>query len=271
MNPVSLLSEIVAHGGKVNSDFCDSDAFETLVRQKLLREAGVVGAVVCEGCDTPHSAPVVYEGEKYGFYCPDLGFAALEPATITAYAPNLPELVQLLAEAFECRQRKTSIISGQTWRIGRVETAQASVMLYLHPALQSEDDVRDLLSALGREPRSDWRLVVTAAGGLPVKGLVSVPLDELVEIDTETGDLRIIADPGTLAGVPRKNLGGRPSESGPLFVRILEERIASGEALEGRNKEAEAAMEVFAKRHPKHEALSRSRAREYVTKVRNGR
>lgn len=66
-------------------------------------------------------------------------------------------------------------------------------MLYFHPRLQTEDDVRDLQSSLSREPRSDRVLVVTAQGSFALEGVSVVRLDDLVEVDLETGNLLGIA------------------------------------------------------------------------------
>lgn len=269
MSAAALLCAIIAQGGKVTSDFYHGDrGFAALVRHGFLREAGVLTSVVCDQCDAPHSAQVVYEGGKTGYFCPELGFTPLPPELSTAFLPDMALLVGRLADTFECRQRKTSILYGLTWRIGAARVASTQVMLYFHPTVKSEDDAHDLQNALSREVRSDWRLVVTSQGTFPVGGCTSVQLDDLIEIDTQTGALHTIADFGTLAGVPRKNTGGRPSEHGPMISRIIEERIANGMALEGRNKEAEAVLKLFVQHSPKEKAPSISSVRDYVTKAR---
>lgn len=272
MSAATLLCEIIAQGGKVASNFYIGDRdFAALVTYGFLREEGVLASVVCDECDAPHSALVVYEDDGYCYFCPELGFLPLDTAYLTAILPDIPTLISRFVDVFACRQRKSSSLYGQTWRIGMVETAAASVMVYFHPTLDTEDDARDLQSALAREARSEWRLVVTAQGTLPMDGIAVVHLDDLVEIDTENGALRAIADLGILAGVPRKNLGGRPSVHGPMILNIIEERIGNGEALRGRNKEADAVLDLFARRNPREKAPSRSSVRDYVTKVRTGR
>ena len=173
-----------------------------------------------------------------------------DPKHLTAYLPDVPLLVNRLAEAFECRQRKSSSLHGRTWRIGAVTTASAPVMLYFHPTLESDDDARDLQNALGREARSDWRLVVTSQGSFPIEGCTHVRLDDLVEIDVASGALRPIADPGILAGVPRKNTGGRPSEHRHLLKPMIEERIQTGESAQSVNAEARAVRAAFQAKYP---------------------
>lgn len=271
MSAVSLLCEIIAQGGRLASDYYSSDqAFDALVTHGFLSKAGVLASVVCDDCDAPHSAPVGYDGDGYGYYCPDLGFVPLDPALLTTVKPDIPLLIRRLAVAFECRQRKSSSIHGQTWRIGTVETASTPITLYFHPTLQSEDDLRDLQSALGREARSEWRLVVTSQGALPMTGLTAVRLDDLVEIDVQTGDVRRIADTEVLLGVPRKNPGGRPSVHGDLLKPLIEKRIRTGEAVEAVNAESRAIRTAFQTAHPDKPIPSESAIKRYIREARGG-
>lgn len=271
MSAVSLLCAIIAHGSKVTSGFHqDNRGFAALVRHGFLREAGVVSSVVCDQCDDPHSARIVFENGENGYYCPELGFIPLNPELSTAFLPDLPKLVERLADAFECRQRKSSSLHGQTWRIGAVPTLSEPVMLYFHPSLVSDDDARDLQNALGREARSDWRLVVTTRGSVPMAGYSAVQLDDLVEIDAETGDLISIADPGMLAGAPRKNPGGRPNEHGSLLKPLIESRIRAGDAHDGINAEARAILSAFHAVYPDKLIPSDSAIKRYIRKARGG-
>lgn len=271
MNPVSLLCEIIAQGGKVSADIDDGDGgFAALARHGYLREAGVLASVVCDECDAPHSAPIVYELDRYGHYCPDLGFLTLDAARLAAFSPDVPKLVDRLSEALGCRQRKSSSICGETWRIGVAQADAATVMLYFHPTLVTEDDARSLHHALAREARSEWRLVVTAQGALPIAELSTVPLDDLAEINLATGALRIIADPGVLAGVPRKNPGGRPSAHGELLRPLIEGRIRDGAAVAGINAEAGEVRDAFAVKHPDRPLPSDSAIKRYIRKARRG-
>ncbi|HCP82087.1 MAG TPA: hypothetical protein DIT67_11025 [Octadecabacter sp.] len=269
MTAATLLCEIISQGGKVSADFYRADdGFAVLVRHGFMREPNALASVVCDECDAPHSAPIVYEAGGYGYYCPDLGFLALDAARLAAFSPDVPKLIDRLADAFGCRQRKSSSVFGETWRIGVTQTDAAPVMLYFHPTLETEDDARALQHALAREARSEWRLVVTAQGALPMAGLATVLLNDLIEIDITTGELRVIADPGVLTGLPRKNPGGRPSAHGPVISRLISERILHGQSLEGRNKEADAVLQLFAERYPNEKAPSQSTVRDYVTKAR---
>ncbi|MDU9002408.1 hypothetical protein [Sedimentitalea todarodis] len=270
MTATTRLCEIIAQGGKVSTDFGDDDGFAVLVRHGYLSEAGVLTSVVCDECDAPHSAPVVYEADMYGYYCPDLGFLPLVAARLAVFSPDIPKLIDRLAEALGCRQRKSSSIFGETWRIGAAQTDAATVMLYFHPTLETEDDARVLQDALGREARSEWRLVVTAQGALPMAGLATVRFDDLTEIDITTGALSVIADPGVLAGSPRKNPGGRPSAHGDLLKPLIVGRISDGTAVEGVNAEAGEVRTAFKAKYPNRSIPSGSAIKRYIREARGG-
>ena len=271
MSATSRLCEIIAHGGKVSANFDgDDDGVVALARHGYLRDAGVLASIVCDECDAPHSAKVVYEGEQYGYFCPDLGFLTLDPTLLAAFLPNIPKLIDRLADALGCRQRKSASIHGETWRIGAVRTDAATVMVYFHPTLGTEDDVRALQDAVGREARSEWRLVATARGSFPMAGFATVQLDDLVEIDITTGTLRVLTDPGVLAGVPRKNLGGRPAEHGDLLKPLIESRIREGAAVEGVNAEAREVRDAFTSEHPDRKIPSESAIKRHIRQAREG-
>jgi hypothetical protein len=271
VSTTSRLCEIIAQGGKVSADFYGGDdGFAELLRHGYLRSTGVLASVFCDDCDAPHSAPIVYQGQQYGYFCPDLGFLTLDPARLGAFLPDIPKLIDRLADALGCRQRKTSSICGETWRIGVVQTDAATVMIYFHPTLSTENDARAVQDALGREARSDWRLVVTAQGALPMAGLATVRLDDLAEIDTATGALHVLADPGVLTGMPRKNLGGRPAEHGDLLKPLIESRIRDGAAVEGINAEAREVRTAFITKFPDHPIPSDPTIKRHIKKARGG-
>ncbi len=229
-----------------------------------------MSSVVCYQCDDPHSARVVFEDGSHGYHCPEVGYVPLTPEHSTAFLPDLPKLVERLADVFACRQRKSSSLHGKTWRIGAVSTVSETVMLYYHPSLSSDEDVFDLQNALAREARSEWRLIVTSRGGFPVAGCSAVHLDDLVEIDAESGALSPIADPGVLVGVPRKNTGGRPSEHGALLKLLIEQRIREYEALDAINAEARAIRSAFDAAYPDKPIPSDSAIKRYIRAARGG-
>ncbi|MDO6481919.1 hypothetical protein [Shimia thalassica] len=271
MSTTSRLCEIIAQGGKVSTDFeGGDDGFSALARHGYLRKAGVLASVVCNECDAPHSAPIVYEADGYGYYCPDLGFLSLDAARLAAFLPDIPKLIERLSEALGCRRRKSSSVYGKTWRIGAAQIDAATVMLYFHPTLATEDDTRELHHALAREARSEWRLVVTAQGALPMVGLATVRLDDLAEIDVTTGALSVIADPGVLAGVPRKNLGGRPSAHGDLLRLLIAGRIRDASAVDSINAEAREVRDAFAAKYSDRPIPSDSAIKRYIREARGG-
>ncbi|MDF1856498.1 hypothetical protein [Pseudooceanicola sp.] len=271
MKPLSLLCEIIAQGGRASAAFYhDNLFFEALLRYGYLRESGVVASVVCSECDTGHSAPVVVENGRYGYYCPDLGFSPLDRACLRAVLPDLPRLIERLSEALDCKRRKASTIYGQTRRIGAVEADGHAITLYFHPRLQGEDDARDLDRALSLEVRSPWRLIVTAIGTLRLEAAEAVRLDDLAELDVETGVLRILAQPADLLGIPCKNKGGRPSDYGPILATIISSRIQSGEALVGINAEAKAIRAEFKAGYPDIPVPSLSTVKRHLLKSQGG-
>lgn len=271
MSAAARLCEIIAQGGKASASFYGGDdGFVALVRHGYLRDVGVLASVVCDECDAPHSAPVVYEGEQYGYFCPDLGFLTLDPARLAVFSPDVPKLIEHLADALGCRQRKSSSIHDKTWRIGVVQTEAATVVIYFHPTLRTEDDVRALHEALSREARSEWRLVVTANGKLPMTGLATVQLDELAEIDVTIGELRVVADPSVLTGLPRKNPGGRPTAHGDLLKPLIESRMRDGAALDGVNAEAREVRAKFKAKYQDRPGPSDATVKRYIRKARKG-
>lgn len=270
MSALSLLCEIIAQRGTVTSAFYRGESFKALAYDGFLREVGVAASVVCQDCDAPHPAPVVFEDGGYGYFCADCGFVPLDHAQIKLFAPDLPGLVHRLADVFACKKRKSSALSGLTWRIGAAQTVSEPVTLYFHPTMQTEKDARDLQNALAREARSDWRLVVTAQGRLPVDGLTVVGLDDLVDIDADTGTLRGIGDPGTLASVPRRNSGGRPSEYRYSLKPLIESRMQTGEAAESIYAETRAVRAAFQAKHPDSAMPSEATVKRYIREARGG-
>ncbi len=251
MNVVSLLCEIIAQGGKVSASFYRGNpAFTGLMHHRFLRRSGVVPSIVCNDCDTSHAAEVVFEDQRYGYHCPDLGFVPLAEVDVRAVQADLPRLVEHLADTFDCARRKPSPLHDQTWRIGVVGTDLGGVSLYFQPRLESGEDTRQLEHALSGEIQTEWKLVITARGAVQVTDVRTVCLDNLVEFNAVSGVFKALVQPANLVGVPRKNPGGRPSEHGPALAEIIAERMESGEALEGVKAEARAIQIKFEAKHP---------------------
>lgn len=271
MTPLAILCEIIALGGKVAAtQYRDNPGSQVLLNHEYLIEAGVLASVVCNDCDEAHAAPVVFEDGFYGYHCPELGFVSLDRTDVHAVLPDLHRLIEGLAEALECTRRKQTPVQGQTYRIGAHKADAGEIMLYFHSKLQSEEDARELAHALSREVRAEWRLTVTAVGNLQVAGTHTVQLDEMAALESETGALRILAQPAELIGVPRKNKGGRPSEQGPALAEIILDRKNSGVALSGLNAESRAVLVDFESRYPDKHAPSLATVKRHLTKSRGG-
>lgn len=271
MTEFTLLCEIIAQRAAVTTSFYRNDpTFAVLLRHGFLKEAGVVASVVCNDCDVPHAAQVIFEGGQYGYFCSDLGFVPKDRADLQTVQPDLPLLIGRLADAFECKKRRTNALRGQTWRIGAVTQNVGEVMLYFQPCLYAEEDALDLDQALNGEVRSPWRLIVTALGTLSVAGAQAVPLDDLAGLTPDTGALRILAQPADLVGMPRKNKGGRPTEYREPLAAIISDRRQSGAALDGVNAESNAILADFKARQPDETAPSFETVRRHLRKSLGG-
>ena len=271
MNAVALLRDVIARGGSASANFYrDDPAFAVLLHHGYLKEAGLVASVVCDDCDEAHAAPVAFEGGCYGYVCPDLGFVPRDRADLQAVQPDLPLLIGRLSDAFDCKKRRAVALHGQTWRIGSVTHVTGEVMLYFQPRLQCEEDSQELAHAMSREVRTQWRLIVTALGTLSVAGAQAVQLDDLAELDTNTGAVRILAKPSELVGMPRKNTGGRPSEHSEPLAAIITDRSKSGVALDGVNAESRVILADFKALHPEKAAPSIETVKRHLRKSRGG-
>jgi len=271
VSTVALLSEIIAQGGKISARFYrDNPTLATLLRHGYLSEAGVLKSVVCNDCEAPHAAPVLFEDGRYGYVCSDIGFVVQDRAVFQALQPDLPLLIERLPQALDCKKTKGSPLHDQTWRIGAVVQDAGEVMLYFQPRLQGEEDASNLTRALSQEVRSRWRLIVTSLGTLPVANAETVRLSDLAEIDSNTGAFHILAQPGDLVGMPRKNKRGRPSEYGAILSALIAARKKSGASLAGRNAEAKALLGDFKQEHPDLTPPSISTVRGYVSNSRGG-
>ena len=246
MNAASLLCEIIGQAGKVAAQAYRDDArYGVLLDAGLIQRDGVVHSVLCENCDVPHDAEIVFEGESNGHFCPELGFVPVERADLVAVRPNLGALVEHLHAAFECPQGGISQLGPKTWRVGLVDTPGGRAVIYFHTYLQNDDDLVSLGNALRAEIRRDYALVVTAAGHLPYRDSVTYTLDQMVKLDLGTPRLRKTVSVAEAVGAPRKNPGGRPRQQRDQLARIIETRRSNGTALDGLNEEARAIARVF--------------------------
>lgn len=270
MSVVYLLANVICQGGRVCAATLGQDRdLRALLASGLLREAGVVSSVVCTDCENAHAAEVNFDEGTYGYFCHDLGFVRLERPDIAAVEPDLPSLIEHLAEAFACTRRKASPVHGRTWRIGAVTTDHGDITLYFHPRLRDADDARELADALSREIASAWRIVVTACGQLPVSSATTLELAELVSFSPTGKSLDPDVDLHTIVGVPTSAKTGAPNRFREKCMTLIQSRLRTGQAMSGRNEEAKA-IHVLLQAELGADAPSLATVRNYVSEARTG-
>ena len=271
MSAIDLLCEIITLKAKASAAFFNQQQdFQALFRKGLIRECGVAQSVNCLECDTTHDAEIVHEAGRYGYHCPDVGFVSVERDEIMSLQPNMPRIVSGLADAFGCRRRKPTPLQGSTWRIGTVPSEGGDITLYFHPCLSDEQDALELSAALSRDVRTAFRVILTAAGTLPLPYAKTALLIDVVEFPADRSEFSVLADPHDIAGAPRRNPGGAPNRFQDLLVQILQSRVNDCIALKGRNAEAKAVRDQFCRLYPDKAAPSLSSVQYYVTKFRSG-
>lgn len=271
MGALSTLCDIITQGAKVlKSSYARRVGFNLLLARGFVREKGVVQSVVCNDCEMPHDAEIVFRDGCYGYFCPDLGFLPVPDKQITAIVADPAPLIAELAELFHCQRRKTTPVHGETWRIGAVETHEGDLTIYFHPRLQSGTDARDLETALRDELASPYRLVLTANGTLRLPNITTAHLAEVVHLDLASQSMYALARLAGLVGAPESPKDGRPNEFRNLLFQIYSTRKNSGQSLNGRNAEASAILCDFKRLHPNERAPALSVVRRYVTKFRHG-
>ncbi|MGJ8617993.1 MAG: hypothetical protein ACSHWS_14220 [Sulfitobacter sp.] len=271
MNAVDLFAALLAQRGRVQSaEYASFPAYDDLINAGLIEENGVVSSVMCDECDHPHAARVIYEGSQYGYYCPELGFVSKPRSELIAVQPNLTAFVSQIADALDCRRRKSSPLAKDTWRIGAIESTAGDVMLYLHPTLQDARDTRDVKAALANEVKSPFGVILTSSGTLAAPSFVTAQLDDVLSFDKKAGKLTVVADMRTIAGVPELRTGGRPNEYKKPLSELIALRASQGRALKGRNVEAKAILVEFKSQFPNIDCPSLPTVQRYVTKIRSG-
>jgi len=269
LNAVDLLATLVAQRGRVMaSQYSPFPAYAQLLGTGLIEETGVVPSIICNECEQPHDAPVVYEASQYGFYCHELGFMPKAREELIAGQPNLAVVVARLANHLKCKRRKSSPLKDDIWRIGAIDTAAGDIVLYLKPTMQDAQDVREFEAALIDETKSCFGIVLTTKGGLHFPPYATINLQDVLSI--EAGELSVIVDLLTIAGVPKVRTGGRPSKYKKTLNELIAIRESQGLALEGRNAEAKALQTEFMARYPDTKCPSFSTVKKYVSSSRLG-
>jgi len=271
LSSIALLCDIIAHQGKTAAaTYCDNPNFQTLIRYGFVHENGVVGSVACLECDAPHDAEIVFEQDQYGYFCPEHGFVPISRAFIEAVEPNLSNIVERLADCFNCKRRKSTPLRGTTWRIGTIASESGDVSLYFHPLLLGEQDVSELNAALSTDVKSTYRLVMTANGRLPVPNVKTVPLADITELQPDQPGFDVLVDLHDLVDASRKNRGGSPNRYQKTLEPLILSRMRDGRALQGRNEEANAILAFLVDQSNSDELPSLSSIRYYVSKNRRG-
>ena len=195
MQPIELLCEIAAQRGKVAAfQYSQEPLFPALLTHGFLEKAGVIQSISCLNCETAHEAEIVHQSGRDGYFCPEAGFVPVSEDEISAVRANVSKLIAALANAFECRARKSSPVAGETWRVGKVGSDAGDIAIYFHPALQTERDAAGISAALAQEPRSRYRLVLTATGTMKIGDAMTVPLSEVVEFNLSGPKVWAVAD-----------------------------------------------------------------------------
>ncbi len=220
-------------------------AYHALIDGGYIEEIGVAQSVLCDDCDRPHDAAVVFEADQYGIHCPDLGFIPKKRSELVIVRPNLERLVQNLADRMGCRRIKSTPIHCQTWRVGIVSFPSADVAVYFQPTLHDALDLRCLETALSNEARVQYGVILTASGELERPPFKTVRMEDCLKFDKVAMAFEFDADLVVIAGAPIKKKGGRPSAYSVKLSKIISARADSGKALSGLNEEARAIRAIY--------------------------
>lgn len=271
MEAVNLFASIVAQRGNVlASSFYKYPAYDHLIDAGLIKEIGVVSSIVCDECDQPHEAAIVYEIGTNGFYCPDVGFVPKNRLDLISIQPNLGAFIAQMADQLNCKRRKSTPLSGQTWRIGALDTSAGDIALYFHPMMQDAENLKEFKRAMIGEVRSTFGIILTSTGALSVPHYVTIQLQDALHFDPQSGALAVDADLNALAGVPENRTGGRPSVYKEALTKIIVNRAVNRISLEGRNEEAKAVLAEYKANFPSETAPALSSIKSYVSKTRRG-
>jgi hypothetical protein len=269
LNAVVLLATLLAQRRRVRSvGYSSFAAYDDLIKAGLIEETGVVSSIICDECDQPHDAKIVYEGAQYGYYCPDLGFISKPRFELIAAQPNLSASVAQIADALACKRRKSSPLDKDTWRIGAVDSAAGDIVLYIRPTMQDAQDVTDLATALAGEMKSPFGIVLTSIGTLAVPPYTTINLQDALSLDPIAKKLAFVGDLNAIAGAPKQRTGGRPNDYKRPLTELIAIRASQNRALEGRNEEAKALLLEFRAQFPRTKCPSLPTVKKYVSEAR---
>lgn len=140
---------ITQRGGVRAIEYSKHSAYNHLIQAGLIEETGVISSLVCDECDAPHDATIVYEQEHYGYYCPDLGFVPKARSELITVKANIQKFVSNLAEHLEAKRRKTTPIAGDIWRVGVLSSFKSDLTVYFLPYFARCRGLRGLQGSAG--------------------------------------------------------------------------------------------------------------------------
>lgn len=271
MRAIELLSDIVAYNGPWRVEALqDQHGYEVLAQSSLIKSNGLVSSVLCEACDDPHDAAVAWSDPHYGYFCDEAGFVTLDRSSFESVSADIQAIVASIAACLECKNRKTKPIHGKTFRIGVLEFATGDLAIYFHPRILNDGDLSELNTAMSKEVRTSYVIVLTAAGHLVWGNAKTARLSDVFEISEKDCGFKAIADIRTLAGIPEKRSAGRPTIYHDKLFGILEERTANGSTLPGVNEEKRALRDAYASQYPGAPLPSDSTLKRSIREFRSG-
>jgi len=271
LEAVQLYSAIVAQRGKLAANLISQlPAYKSLLDCGFIQKKGIIQSVLCDQCDAPHDAEIVFEDARYGYYCPDLGFVPKSRSELKAVKANIDKFVSSFAEHLEVKRRKTTPIADDIWRIGVLSSLNSDLVVYFCPTLRDAEDLEACRAALGREVKASYGIIFTALGELELPPYKTVNLTEALSFDAASKTFILDFDLFELAGVPVSQTGGRPSTYAKDINMLIEQREKLSIALDGRNDEAKAVLAAFKEQFPNKPPPALSTVKRYVSEFRSG-
>jgi len=244
----------------------------------LLVEDGVVDAVICDACDTPHRARTAREGDDWGWACPDEGFVPCPlddlrrwQVTRQAFARKIAASLTL-PRSFDAVDEASGLL-----RLGRMAVADLRAELFLTFAPMNANLLAAITTAIAKLHAPDHVIVLQALsepeGGvallpscsaLPFVEVLTIAPDGGIAIDWALLE-RCIAD---LLASRKVAAPGRPS--GIEATRaVLSYLIARGLLPSGRNATARAVLAHWTDVFPGAPKPAESTIKEHLSTLRS--
>lgn len=234
------------------------DLADRLAGWGFLVEDGVVDAVICDACDTPHRARTTREGDDWGWACPEEGFVPCPLDDLRRWQVTRQTFARKIAapltlpRSFDASDEATGLL-----RLGRMAVGDLRAELFLTFAPMNAKLLAAITAAIAKLHAPDHVIVLQALsepeGGIALLPSCSaLPLAEVLMIAPNGGiaidrDLleRCIAD---LLASRKVAAPGRPSGIQATHA-VLSHLTARGLQPSGRNATARAVlahwMDVF--------------------------